>query len=343
MARDCGAAAFVARVEAALSSPFPVEGAEVFLDASVGIALNTFGTDDPADLLAHAEAAMYQAKRRGGFGVETFGESLRIEVLDRMATEHSLHRALERRELILHYQPVVEVERGTTVGVEALIRWRHPDQGIIAPGRFIPVAEESGLVIPIGAWVLEQACHQLREWHLTDPTDEPGSMEVNLSARQIDDPDIVETVERVLARTGLSPGHLTLEITESALMRDAATALGVLKALKGLGVLLAIDDFGTGYSSLSYLQRFPLDVLKVDRMFVEELGMGSGGDEIVAAVIKLAHTLGLEVVAEGVETEQQLDVLRSLGCDYAQGFLFSRPVPALELRSLFGERETATA
>jgi len=348
------AAAFVDRVQTAMSAPFPVEGAEVFLDASVGVALNTFGVDDPDDLLAHAEAAMYQAKRRGGFGVETFGESLRIEVLDRMATEHSLHRALERRELMLHYQPVVEVQGATTVGVEALIRWHHPDQGLVSPGRFIPVAEESGLIIPIGAWVLEQACGQLRDWHHRTPVqpDVPhgrrvtggpgptvgpqGSVEVNLSARQIDDPQIVRTVEEILARTGLPAEHLTLEITESALMRDAASALVVLSALKEIGVLLAIDDFGTGYSSLSYLQRFPLDILKVDRMFVVELGMRTGGDEIVSAVIQLAHALGLQVVAEGVETEQQLDVLRSLDCDFAQGFLFSRPVPASELRSLFG-------
>jgi diguanylate cyclase (GGDEF)-like protein len=327
------AAAFVARVRDVLAVPIPVDDAEVFLDASVGVALNTFGADDPDDLLAHAEAAMYQAKLRGGFGAETFDESLRIEVLDRMATEHSLHRALERCELLLHYQPVVELGGGSTVGVEALIRWDHPDQGLVAPGRFIPVAEESGLIIPIGAWVLEEACQQLRHWQRG--TDVGGSVEVNLSARQIDDPGIVATIEEILERTGLPAGHLTLEITESALMRDAAAALIVLRALKGLGVLLAIDDFGTGYSSLSYLQRFPLDILKVDRMFVHELESDTGGREIVSAVVSLAHALGLEVVAEGVETEQQLEILRALECDYAQGFLFSRPVPAAELRSIF--------
>jgi len=330
------AVSFVGRVQTALASPFPVEGAEVFLDASVGVSLNTFGADDPADLLAHAEAAMYQAKRRGGFCVETFGESLRIDVLDRMATEHSLRRALERCELVLFYQPVVEVEGATSVGVEALIRWQHPDQGMVPPGRFIPVAEESGLIIPIGAWVLEQACSQMYDWHQRDSVGSRGSVEVNLSARQIDDPEIVRTVEEILARTGLPPEYLTLEITESALMRDAASALVVLTALKEIGVLLAIDDFGTGYSSLSYLQRFPLDIVKVDRMFVEELGMRTAGDEIVSAVIQLAHALGLEVVAEGVETDQQLDVLRSLECDFAQGFLFSQPVPAGELGAQFG-------
>ena len=335
------AAAFVARVQEALAAPIPVDDAEVFLDASVGVSLNTFGADDPDDLLAYAEAAMYQAKRRGGFGVETFGESLRIEVLDRMSTEHSLHRALERSELMLHYQPVVEVRGATAVGVEALIRWDHPDQGLVAPGRFIPVAEESGLIIPIGAWVLEQACLQLQDWHRRACDGPRASVEVNLSARQIDDPQIVATIEEILSRTGLPPEHLTLEITESALMKDAAAALVVLRALKEIGVLLAIDDFGTGYSSLSYLQRFPLDILKVDRMFVQELGQDGGGDEIVSAVISLAHALGLEVVAEGVETGQQLEILRALQCDFAQGFLFSRPVPASELRTLFGLQLTA--
>jgi diguanylate cyclase (GGDEF)-like protein/PAS domain S-box-containing protein len=330
------ASAFVERVRTALAEPFEINGTEVFLDASVGVALNAFGVDDAATLLSNAEAAMYRAKRRGGSSVETFGESMRIELLDRMTTEHSLHRALERSELMLHYQPVVEIDGVTTVGVEALIRWQHPDQGLVSPYRFIPVAEESGLIIPIGAWVLEQACHQLRDWHHRGRTGPRGSVEVNLSARQIDDPRIVRTVEEILSRTGLPAEYLTLEITESALMEDAASALGVLRALKEIGVLLAIDDFGTGYSSLSYLQRFPLDILKVDRSFVETLGVDAEGDEIVSAVINLAHALGLKVVAEGVETTQQLQILRSLQCDLAQGFLFSRPLPATEIVTAFG-------
>jgi EAL domain-containing protein (putative c-di-GMP-specific phosphodiesterase class I) len=242
---------------------------------------------------------------------------------------------------MLHYQPVVEIDGVTTVGVEALIRWQHPDQGLVSPYRFIPVAEESGLIIPIGAWVLEQACHQLRDWNLRGPEGPQGSVEVNLSARQIDDPRIVGTVEEILARTGLPPEYLTLEITESALMKDAASALEVLRALKELGVLLAIDDFGTGYSSLSYLQHFPLDMLKVDRSFVQELGVSRDGEEIVAAVVKLAHALGLKVVAEGVETTSQLEVLRSFDCDLAQGYLFSEPLPASEIVASFGLPLTA--
>jgi diguanylate cyclase (GGDEF)-like protein/PAS domain S-box-containing protein len=330
------ASAFIDRVRAALIEPFTVEGTEVFLDASVGVALNTFGVDDTAELLSNAEAAMYQAKGRGGSGAETFGESMRIEVLDRMSTEHSLHRALERSELMLHYQPVVELEGVTTVGVEALVRWQHPAQGLVSPYRFIPVAEESGLIIPIGAWVLEEACHQLQDWQRPGQSGSHGSVEVNLSARQIDDPRIVRTVEQILSRTGLAPGHLTLEITESALMRNAASALSVLAALKELGVQLAIDDFGTGYSSLTYLQRFPLDILKVDRSFVEELGVSVEGEEIVSAVISLAHALGLRVVAEGVETTLQLEVLQAFECDLAQGYLFSKPLPASEIVASFG-------
>jgi diguanylate cyclase (GGDEF)-like protein len=329
------ASAFADRARRALARPFEVSGTEIFLDASVGVALNTFGVDNATSLLANAGSAVYQAKSRGGKSVETYGESMRIQLLDRMTTEHSLHRALERSELMLHYQPVVELNGSTTVSVEALIRWQHPDRGLVAPYRFIPVAEESGLIIPIGAWVLEEACRQLSDWH-RDSDGARGSVEVNLSARQIDDPLIVRTVEGILSRTGLPPEHLTLEITESALMKDASSALGVLEALKEIGVLLAIDDFGTGYSSLSYLQHFPLDLLKVDRSFVADLGISAEAEKIVAAVIKLAHALGLKVVAEGVETTGQLDVLRSLECDLAQGFLFSRPLPASEIVTSFG-------
>ena len=333
---EAEASAFIERVRGSLAEPIEVAGAAVYLDESFGIALNTFGVADAAELLSNAEAAMYRVKYRGGSGVETFGESMRLEVLDRMATEQSLHRALDRSELMLHYQPVVEIDGSTTVGVEALIRWQHPEQGLVPPHRFIAVAEESGLIVPIGAWVLEQACHQLRDWQFRGEAGRSGSVEVNLSARQIDDPFIVSTVEAILVRTGLPAELLTLEITESALMRDASSAMAVLRALKDLGVMLAIDDFGTGYSSLSYLRRFPLDILKVDRSFVEELGMSAESEQIVLAVINLAHALGLSVVAEGVETVDQLEVLASFDCDLAQGYLFSKPLPAAEIDGSFG-------
>ncbi len=330
------AVAFAERALESLSVPFPVEDGEIFLTGSVGVATTSESVNEATTLLSNAEAAMYRAKQRGGSSVEVFGDAMRIELIDRMTTEHSLYRALERSELMLYYQPVVEINGTGAIGVEALIRWQHPDQGLVAPYRFIPVAEESGLIIPIGAWVIEEACNQLRDWQHGGMTGPRGSVEVNLSARQIDHPEIVETVEGILASTGLPPENLTLEITESALMKDAAAALDVLKALKGIGVSLAIDDFGTGYSSLGYLQRFPLDILKVDKSFVDELGESPEGEEIVSAVINLAHALGLKVVAEGVETERQLEVLSRLSCDYAQGYLFSRPVPASDLLKGFG-------
>jgi len=332
---EAAAVAFAERVAESLSVPITVgDGSEVFISASIGIASSSETVTEPTALLSNADAAMYQAKKHGGAGHRVFGEAMRVTVLDRMTTEHSLHRALERCELTLFYQPVVEIGGERAVGVEALIRWRHPEQGLVAPDRFIPVAEETGLIVPIGAWVLREACHQLKTWQQRRLGGRDAAVEVNLSARQIDHSQIVSTVEQILSETGLAPANLTLEITESALMADAAAALEVLRALKSLGVTLAIDDFGTGYSSLSYLQRFPLDILKVDKSFVDGLG-GGDGREIVAAVINLAHTLGLRVIAEGVETEAQLEELRRLDCDFAQGYLFSRPVPAAELVEKF--------
>jgi diguanylate cyclase (GGDEF)-like protein/PAS domain S-box-containing protein len=331
------AEAFATRVLDALSKPIAAGSSEIFITASIGIAGTTAHVTEATSLLSNADAAMYQAKKRGGGSVQVFGEAMRARVLERMTTEHSLHRALERSELRLFYQPVVEIKNARAVGVEALLRWDHPDQGLVTPNSFIPVAEESGLIIPIGAWVMHEACRQLRRWQTKRYGGLQGAVEVNLSARQVDHPAIVATVEDILNDTGLAPANLTLEITESALMNDAASALDVLHALKDLGVTLAIDDFGTGYSSLSYLQRFPLDILKIDKTFVDELGVAPEGSEIVAAVINLAHALGLEVIAEGVETERQLEELQRLDCDFAQGYLFSRPVPAHELVRAFPE------
>jgi EAL domain-containing protein (putative c-di-GMP-specific phosphodiesterase class I) len=338
---------FSQRALALLEEPFHVGGTEVFLTASVGIAFTSDPETGATRLLSNAGGALHETKAAGGAAFTVYGEAIRRHVVERMSTEHSLHHALNRGELRVLYQPVIDISRPlptdpsdgevrTTrtpahiVAVEALVRWCPPDREMVAPERFIPVAEESGLIIPIGTWVLKEACEQMYRWRSVGHSTPNGSVEVNLSARQIDHPDLVPTVERILSETGLDPENLTLEITESALMRDGPAALVVLQALKALGVSLAIDDFGTGYSSLSYLQRFPLDILKIDKSFVDDLGKGRGA-AIVSAVINLAHALGLKVVAEGVENEQQLEVLRELSCDFAQGFLFSEPLQALEL------------
>ena len=333
------------RVLEAFAAPVLLGGSELFVTASMGIASTAStaaGVTEPTTLISNGDAAMYQAKRRGGTQVEVFGEALRVHVLDRMTTEHALHRALDRGELTLAYQPVVSVYDGLAVGSEALLRWEHPEHGVVGPDRFISIAEESGLIVSIGNWVLDEACRQVRRWQDAGWWGPGASVEVNLSARQIDHPDVVGTVERALEHSGIAPEHLTLEITESALMEDPRWTLRVLRGLKDLGVALAIDDFGTGYSSLSYLQRFPLDVLKIDRSFVAGLGSEPGGSEIVGAVVGLAHALGLEVVAEGVETEAQLAELRDLGCDFAQGYLFSRPAPPAEVAELYGPAGAST-
>ncbi|MGH9091419.1 MAG: putative bifunctional diguanylate cyclase/phosphodiesterase [Acidimicrobiales bacterium] len=326
---------YAARVLSAMGEPFDIGGREIFLSASAGIASTADHGTEASMFLADAEAAMHEGKGGGGGGMRVFGEAMRRQVVERLHTELDLHRALDRGELTLHYQPVVDIAGSGTVGMEALLRWCHPEHGLMGPDHFIPVAEESGLIIPIGAWVMAEACSQLQRWH-QDGGMASGTVEVNLSARQVDHPDLMATVEEVLETTGLPPEHLTLEITESALMRDADSAMGVLGALKRTGVSLAVDDFGTGYCSLSYLHRFPLDILKIDKAFVDELDDGEG-TEIVAAVVDLAHALGLDVVAEGVETERQLAILRQLGCDHAQGYLFSRPVPPSGLGHPFGD------
>ena len=319
---------FAQKALEALEEPMTVGHSEIFLTASIGIASSATGEREPTPLISNADAAMHRAKERGGRRLEVFGEALRLHVIDRMSTEHALHRALERGELTLHYQAVVDMRDDRPVATEALIRWAHPEHGVVGPDKFVPIAEESGLIIPIGGWVVREACHQLRRWQTNGSVGPFGAVEVNLSARQVDHPDIVKVVADALSESGVSPEHVVLEITESALMHDPRAALRVLRALKDLGVTLAVDDFGTGYSSLSYLQRFPLDVLKVDRSFVADLGTGGDASQIVAAVIGLAHSLGLMVVAEGVETAAQLHELRKFGCDFAQGFYFARPLPA---------------
>ena len=315
------------RLAAALRQPVQLPGGEVFVSASIGIALS--GEEDTAlTLLRDADTAMYRAKDQGRARLEVFRVATHERVVDSLRTSNALHRALERNEFEVHYQPVVEVRTGRVDGFEALLRWRHPERGIVMPNEFIPLAEESGLIVPVGLWVLEEACRQTVAWQQARGGEDPFTIAVNLSPRQLADRTLPDRVAHVLAGSGIVPDQVWLEITETALMHDAESAIGSLRALRSLGVHLSIDDFGTGYSSLTYLKRFPVEALKVDRSFVDGLGREPEDTAIVTAVVTLAHALGLVAIAEGLETDVQLAELLTLGCDRAQGYLISRAQPA---------------
>jgi diguanylate cyclase (GGDEF)-like protein len=320
------AIAIAERIAAELDAPFVIDSDEVFAHTSVGIALATEPGARPEALIRDADAAMYRAKERGGGLYEVFDDAMRERAVRRMATENALHRALDRGEFVMHYQPIVHMATGALYGVEALARWQHPDRGLVMPGEFIEAAEETGLIIALGAWAFEAACRQSAIW---------GSdvmMSVNLSARQCTHPDLVATFGKILAHTRADPAAVSLEITETALMEDIELSTATLSALKELGLRLALDDFGTGYSSLRALQHFPVDVVKIDRSFIEPIERDPQEAAIVAAVISLSHALGLRTVAEGIETIAQVDRLRALGCDLAQGFYFAKPGPAEDVR-----------
>jgi diguanylate cyclase (GGDEF)-like protein len=322
-----------ARISESFRDPFAIQGQEVFLSVSVGVAVAK--PDDSSDrLLRDADSAMYRAKESGRSRCEFFDERMRIEAAARLAIESSLHRATERNELRLVYQPVLEVATGRLVGVEALIRWEHPLQGLVSPAEFIPHAEETGLIIPMGAWALHEALRQWSHWRRHTNGVPALTMAVNLSARQLRDPNLVATVRDALFRYGVGPWELCLELTESSFMADIDRHEEILSELQALGVQLAIDDFGTGYSSLTYLQRFPVTIVKIDQSFVRGLGQEASDEAIVESVINLAHALGLRVVAEGVETPDQVAALHRMGCDVAQGYYLARPASADEIDDL---------
>ncbi len=326
------------RITEALAEPFPVARGEVnVLTASIGIAMSQVPTDRAESLLRDADAAMYRAKARGGATTQLFDEALRSQVVVRLETERALRRALDRDELEVYYQPEVRVVDGGIIGAEALVRWNHPTKGLMGPAYFIGVAEETGLILPMGVYVLETACRQLAMWR-RDGVVPPGFvMSLNLSGRQLFRQDLASTVHGALETSGVAPGSICLEVTESVLVDDVDGTAAALLKLKDLGVRLAIDDFGTGYSSLSYLKRFPFDQLKIDRCFTEGLGHDAPDEAIVAATIQMAHALGMKVVAEGVEEVEQLTVLTQLGCDLAQGYYFARPAPADQFKGLHVE------
>jgi diguanylate cyclase (GGDEF)-like protein/PAS domain S-box-containing protein len=325
----------------AMREKFVIEGRDLVVDVSIGIALASSGHEDAEGLIRDADAAMYRAKKRTGARWALFDDQLRASAIARLELERELRAAIDRKDLRVFYQPVVTLEEGT-VAVEALVRWQHPTRGMVSPAEFIPTAEETGLIAPLGEFVLEEACAQLATWR-SDPAMAELSVTVNLSGRQLTDPDLPARVAALLARHRLAPGALCLEITESVLMEETGTAAESLQALHELGVNLAVDDFGTGYSSLLSLRRFPVGVLKLDRFFVAGLGRNESDTAIVGSVIQLAHSLGLLAVAEGVETEDQLIALRALGCDRAQGYLWSRPLPPAEVEQLLREPRTPRA
>ncbi len=334
------------RITTALNGPFQIDGHEVVVTSSIGVVLASpgAGRETATDLLRYADMAMYRAKSAGKARHALFDRAMGAAALARLELETDLRHALERDELRIEYQPQVELAGGRIVGVEALVRWHHPTRGPVNPGVFIPLAEEIGLMVPIGRWILDAACRQAREWQewaaaWGDPTAAPLSLSVNLSVRQFQDPALVADLARILADTGLPPTTLHLEITETAVMEGATATGDTLRALQELGVQLAIDDFGSGYSSLRHLKAFPVGMLKIDKAFIAGLGQGAEDDAIIGAVMLLGHGLGLRICAEGVETAAQVARLARLGCDLGQGYHFSPPCAATALGDLLLAQE----
>ena len=327
------------RVMQMLEEPFALEGKEVYVRASVGIAVaEGERLGDAEELLRNADVAMYMAKEKGKGRYQVFEPAMHDTALKRLELKADLQRALEHGEFVLHYQPVIELESGNISGVEALVRWIHPVRGIVPPLDFIPLAEETGLIVPIGRWVLEEACRTAVELQTRFPNQPQFHMAVNLSARQIARPELVDEVRGILQETALQPQALILEITESVMMQDMDLSIERLTELKALGVQLAIDDFGTGYSSLNYVRRFPVDILKVDKSFIDGVSEGGESSALTAAVIELAGILNLKPVAEGIERADQLQRLLELHCDLGQGFFFAKPLPSDDLKALLHER-----
>ena len=316
------------RVEKELSSPFNLGGHEVFTTVSIGIAPSTIGYDRPDDILRDADTAMYRAKSLGKARHEVFDKTMHARAVNLLQLETDLRRAVERQEFLLYYQPIVVLETGEICGMEALIRWQHPEHGLIPPSKFIPVAEETGLILQMGQWGIREACRQMHQWRSQFGADIFFPVSVNLSSKQFSQPDLIEQVMSALHDTGLDATGLRLEITESVVMENIESATEMLKQLRTLGVESSIDDFGTGYSSLSYLHRFPSSTLKIDRSFVSRMCDGSDNLEIIRTIVMLARNLGMTVVAEGVETKEQVEQLHALDCNQAQGYFFSRPMAA---------------
>jgi diguanylate cyclase (GGDEF)-like protein len=326
-------AATVARkVMDVLAAPIRVEGQELRISSSIGISVYPLHGDSSTRLIANADAAMYHVKKAGRCNFVFFSPEMGTFFPKRLALETELRAALDNNEFVLHYQPKIDMRTGRIIGLEALVRWQHPQRGLVMPAEFIPFAEETGLIVPLGRWVLHQACFQNRAWQRRGIRD--LTVAVNISGVQFQQPNFVESVSYALAASNLAPRYLELEITETVVMQNASVVIGMLEQLHRMGVSLSIDDFGTGYSSLNYLKRFPIHKLKIDQSFIRDISVDSDDAAIVNAIIALAHSLRLRVVAEGVEHEEQLNFLRVLGNDEYQGFLHSKPLPAKELDAL---------
>jgi diguanylate cyclase (GGDEF)-like protein/PAS domain S-box-containing protein len=333
------AVAVATRILEALKKPFNLGSQEVFVTASIGIALSSTGYSRPQDVLRDADTAMYRAKAMGKARFQIFDSDMHLGAVKLLQIENDLRRAIDRAEFELHYQPIVGINNCALSGFEALIRWRHPERGLISPADFIPVAEETGMIVPIGRWVLQEACRQAAVWQTTFP-DQPICISVNISGRQFSQPDLVDQVTSALRQSKLNPAHLILEITESVVMQNPEVTITMLRRLKDLGLQLNIDDFGTGYSSLSYLQRFPVDTIKIDRSFVTRMSERPENAEIVRTIVALAHNLNMKVTAEGIETPEQLTKLQELHCESGQGYLLSRPLSATAVTEMLTSDKT---
>jgi diguanylate cyclase (GGDEF)-like protein len=332
------AAVTAQKILQALRAPHFIDQHELHITASIGIVIFPEDGTVAETLMNNADFAMYHAKEHGRDNCQFFKPEMNLLAVERRALEGSLHHAIEREELSLNYQPKIDLVTGEITGMEALIRWRHPQRGLVPPGQFIAVAEECGLIVPIGRWVLREACRQARAWQRAGLP--PTSIAINISAVELRDRGFASAVRAALADSGLEPRYLELELTETVLMEDSRSIADMLRELKEIGVLLALDDFGTGYSSLSYLKRFPIDTLKIDQSFVRDLTTDADDAGIVAAVIGMGNSLHMRVVAEGIETREQLEFLQEYNCPQGQGFYFSRPLPAAECGKLLERRKT---